>query len=210
MSRPDELCDRTIDLLGLDDVHRWVVIKTARLQNVAEHSYNVSVIAMEIAERLGVGKVSYVMCEVLRWAIMHDAPETYTGDIDGKLKREHTPVYEAIKKAERIAFPWYAAEDESIPILARIIVKTADTIEAATFIKQWGVGERAAHVYIELENIVFNQRIGELYEVSSHSMEYLHEVVHKVFHQSVHERNSIQMRPMRDSLTIRKAGATGT
>lgn len=207
MNRADPLSDRTIDLLGLDDVHRWVVVKTARYQNVGEHSYNVAVIAMELCERLGMSKNSNSMCEVLRWAIVHDAPETYTGDIDGKLKREHNSVYEAVKKAEISTFPWYAAEAGSVSFVARCIVKVADIIEAATFIKQWGVGERAAHIYIELESIVFGRLLDGLRDVTGMDREALYNIVHTIFHQSVHERNSIQMRAMRDSL---KAGATGT
>lgn len=132
--------DRTTDLLGLCDVHRWTVIKTNRNQSVAEHSFSVAVIAMELMDVLPVREH---IQGVLVWALCHDAPETLTGDIDGKFKRDFPGVQQAVREAEGVAFPWYKTMAAIIPGNAKLIVKVADYIEAISFIQRWGVGPRA-------------------------------------------------------------------
>jgi len=147
----DPLAYRTTDLLGLADVHRWGVIKMNRTQSVAEHSFNVAVIAMELAERLGHDDIER---DILWWSLIHDAPETLSGDIDGKFKRDYPSVSEAVHEAEAMAFPWFVDEAPNKYTVVNAIVKLADKIEAIQFIRTWGVGGRADSVYHELRKIM--------------------------------------------------------
>lgn len=151
----DKLAQRTIDLMGLADVPRWSVVKTMRSQSVAEHSFLVAVFTMELISRLSTfDMASPVSLGAVLWAICHDAPETYTGDIDGLLKREWPGIKTILEQAEGAAFPWYAEmKDGMFPALIAL-VKVADHIESIVFLRQWGIGSRADDVGRELTTIL--------------------------------------------------------
>lgn len=188
--------DRTADLLALADVKRWGVIKTLRPQSVAEHSFSVAVLSMELAERLFDGKVDYDDgMYLLWWALIHDAPETLTGDVDGKFKRDNPDFRMALIEAENKAFPWYAIMARyTIPERIKWIVKVADKVETLAFIRVWGRGPRADDVYHELLKILFDEVVPELarqIETDTESVEYH---VRDVLHHSTSEDNSIQLR----------------
>lgn len=203
MSHPhDSLCDRTVDLLALADAHRWTVVKTLRSQSVAEHSYQVAVIAWELAERLDVPIECYP--HILTWALAHDAPETFTGDIDGRAKREFPNLKEVVTRVENIKFPWHWEMSMAVSPMVRALVKVADTIEAMTFIKVWGHGERADDVYWELCNKLFKVDVVALNAVMDRDVR---DAVSFITEQSTHERNSVQFRDRRDRV---KAVATET
>src|SRR5690606_20843295 len=70
------------DALRASDVVRWQIVRVLKGQSVAEHSFNVALIALELADRLKVDRG-----EVLHYAILHDLPEVLTGDIPTPTKR---------------------------------------------------------------------------------------------------------------------------
>jgi len=145
MDLDDTIAHRTTDLLGLADVHRWNVMKSTRSQSVAEHSFNVAVIVMELCQRLGLESATAV-----RWSLLHDAPETLTGDIDGKFKVLRPEMKEVLHGAEVALFPWYRDESEQVSEKAQAIVKLADKVEATRWIATFGIGGRANAVVAEL------------------------------------------------------------
>lgn len=189
------IADRTTDLLGLGDVQRWGVIKTLRQQSVAEHSFNVAVIAMELAERLEC--TSRSVANIVMWAIVHDAPETLTGDVDGKFKRDNPIVRDTMRLVEDEYFPWYRDCHHTVPEFIRHIVKTADRIEAIQFIKVWGLGPRADDVYRELLSILFEEIVPSLAVALAVEKDEVVRVVYSIVHHSVSESNSCQLRRFR-------------
>jgi hypothetical protein len=129
---------RINDLLNLATVQHWHTVPTAHKPSVAEHSYRVAAIAMALAERLFThAQVKY---EVLRWALVHDGPETETGDLPHTAKKRLRPgVWFDLEKQ---LCPWYA--DEYPPAAAvRAVVKIADLMECWIFISQNGQGGEA-------------------------------------------------------------------
>lgn len=188
--------DRTADLLGLADVERWGVIKTLRPQSVAEHSFAVAVIAMELAERLGHGKVDYTDgMHLLWWSLVHDAPETLTSDIDGKFKRDNPEFRAALVEAEEAAFPWYKITARHvIPAHVRWTVKAADKIESISFIQMWGKGPRANDIFHELTAILFNEIVPNLANAVGEEADAVSYHVRDLLYQSTSESNSIQLR----------------
>lgn len=185
---------RTADLLALVDVKRWVVIKTSRTQSVAEHSFAVAIIAMELSERLSNGKVGN-MAELLWWALVHDVPETLTGDVDGKFKREFPAVRSALVEAEDIAFPWYKiTRQHVIPMDCQVLVKMADKIEAIAFITHWGIGPRADEVMRELTVILMGEMVRHAAQYFSLEEGFVRDHVRDLLHHSTTEQHSIQMR----------------
>lgn len=186
----DQLSERTIDLLGLADTKRWTVIKTLRNQSVAEHSFNVAIIAWELASRLEVSP--QLLRQVLIWALIHDAPETYTGDVDGRAKRDFPILKNSLTIVEHAKFEWYS--NESPAPVVRVIVKVADTIEAITFIRTWGRGLRAEDVVQELTKKLYGTDVPGLMTVAGYSDWFVVASVKAIMEQSTNEINSVQFR----------------
>lgn len=166
MNGPDSLTRMTTNLLALSDVRRWGVIKTMRTQSVAEHSFNVMVIAAELMTRCGLTS-TVQLAQMYGWAMIHDMPECLSGDIDGKFKRDNPALKEMITVAEGKHFPDYVVLAKSVPPYISTIVKVADKIEAITFIKVWGVGDRAVDVVEELEGVLYNEWCQKMVDVCS-------------------------------------------
>lgn len=135
---------RINDLLNLSTVLHWHSVPTLRKPSVAEHSYRVAVIALEIAQRLnrGVSPSSVIIeSHVMRWALMHDGPETETGDLPHTAKvRLPSGVW---SKLEAELCPWYMDEVLRLHAPERAIVKIADLMELVLFIREWGHGGEA-------------------------------------------------------------------
>jgi 5'-deoxynucleotidase YfbR-like HD superfamily hydrolase len=135
---------RLQDLLALSIVPRWSIVPHFRPQSVAEHSFRVAAIALEIAQRLNKGVTpSSVIIErnVLLWALVHDGPEAETGDMPYPLKKLLPEG--SMRRAEYAVCPWYAEWLTSIHPAERIVVKVADKIEEVLFLRDWGQGPKA-------------------------------------------------------------------
>lgn len=131
----------------LSVVPRWTIIRTIQKQNVAEHSYYVTLYAGQIADLIGwQGSRS----TLLDYALRHDLEETYMSDIPGPSKRavagdrrrydEHCRT-ENIKRfgddyAARLAYP----SDRCIAVYVKLtkeikaIIKVADLLDECFFL----------------------------------------------------------------------------
>ncbi|QQM14851.1 hypothetical protein [Stenotrophomonas phage BUCT555] len=130
--------DMTIHhLLRLMQVKRYGIFHMNRDQSVAEHSFNVAMIALElIADEDELG----LQTEVMTYALFHDMDEVLSGDIPSPFKRKL-----------RTQCP------EVIPVLdghpkvsdkVRNIVKLADMLEAIHYCREFG-GSRASDEVLE-------------------------------------------------------------
>lgn len=132
-------------------VKRWQIVNTTRNQTVAEHSFLVQLIAVEISRlikhsnhRAGPINIEKEHA-IMRWAMWHDMLEVKTGDIN-------TPVKIHLRKVsggdvvEQIEFS-YSAEFEKISKdtsqTVKDIVKLADYMEALNFLSVEGRGDHA-------------------------------------------------------------------
>jgi 5'-deoxynucleotidase len=119
-------------------VDRWQIVRTSRNQTMAEHSYMVTMIALQIALDFELPK--HIVADIAGWALVHDTPETITGDVSTPAKKmmgfDDTgliPIYDKIK-------------GEVTGSIAKNIVKIADLMEALMFLNTEGVGNHAASV----------------------------------------------------------------
>lgn len=127
--------NRLSDLLRLQFVPRWTVIPTTRRQSVAEHSFRVAIIVQELVDCIPMkGTISAV-----RYALMHDGPESFTGDLPGNLK-EYLPDNKegtGWAQTEIKLCPWFYKE-KSLPTADEIaIVRLADHLETYMFIREF-------------------------------------------------------------------------
>ncbi|MEE8608607.1 MAG: HD domain-containing protein [Nitrospiraceae bacterium] len=119
---------RLNDLLLLTYVPRWSIIPINRPESVAEHSFRVAVIAMEIAQRSNLETYP-----VIYRALIHDGPEAATGDIPSPMKR----VLSDLRTAEGFACPWASARGPARDIFDHI-VKVADLIDLQIYLRRHG------------------------------------------------------------------------
>ena len=116
-------------------VPRWAILRKNRTQNLAEHSYYVTLYAAHVARIIG-WEGNYA--NLMRYALYHDIDETVTGDIPGP--------------AKRVAWDKERAEEAILPVLTakygqdvvdvrqgaseaiRAIVSVADSIDEVCYL----------------------------------------------------------------------------
>lgn len=127
---------RVTDLLALSHVPRWVNVRHSPAQSVADHSFRVCAIYLELCARLRKDP----SLRGLTWALCHDGLEGYTGDIPADFK---DTIKEEVGKAET-ALGVVLAEKPLDSDLR--LIKLADRIETFTFISMSGIGPHAERV----------------------------------------------------------------
>lgn len=109
-------------------VKRWSVVSTLRQQSLAEHSFNVALMADRIATNWFGIQDKWVRFEVYDYAIKHDRKEAITGDFPSYIKRF----------VDELAIDEHYAEEFGIELEAgktiRHIVKIADYMDAIIYL----------------------------------------------------------------------------
>lgn len=122
-------------------VMRWHMVRTARQQSVAEHSYRVYLIVQEIAGEMELD--SYEIAESL--ALWHDLPEVVLGDVPTPTKRLIGGMGEEEAAADQNYSDLMDTVDEYCPEIFAL-VKMADLAESIDFLRTEGIGERAREI----------------------------------------------------------------
>lgn len=145
------------DQLRMCNVERWQIMKTDRQQNVAEHTCNVMLIAMDIIDRWANHKGMPVAVaedlgpfrhKVTMACLYHDLPEVVLGDLPSPLKHAMGPAASnELKKIESSFEPYYTPIGQQASIL-----KAADLIDAIHFLRQQGQDEHAMRAKEALEH----------------------------------------------------------
>lgn len=121
-------------------VPRWTIIRTLRTQSVAEHSYYVALYAAQIAELTGWGGPRD---QLMYYALTHDLEEILSGDISSPAKRSMKAAMggnledhdDWVLRKLQDRFPYLPEPDEKWDRDILNIVKLADLIEAAMFLR---------------------------------------------------------------------------
>jgi hypothetical protein len=132
------------DFLRAGHVKRWHIVNTATTQTIAEHSYLVTVIALHLFDTMG-GDIKSKL-DVVIGALFHDAPEIRLGDPPTPSKRlfREAGGEDLFDRVESTLLP------DGVPYGIGHInpelykyIKMADTIEAAAWIEDNGIGRHA-------------------------------------------------------------------
>lgn len=138
---------RLTDLLSLSHVPRWAIVDHLKPQTVSDHVYRVLVIATEMANRLGIE----VEQRTLIYILSHDASECRTGDIPTPAKQTAEIIGTGHGFDNDVLFcPWTAREPQALNVSQALLMALADVIEAATFIRRYGIGSHARRVEMDL------------------------------------------------------------
>lgn len=133
-----------IDQLRLMQVKRYPISYMNRDQSVAEHSFGVALIVMELTKTLRDRELAEA---ALEYALVHDAEEVYTGDIPSSFKRvlrEHAPNVSVLLDGRQ----------DNIPDEVKAVVKLADYLEAIYYLREFG-GSRLSRDVV-LKDILLN------------------------------------------------------
>jgi len=152
------------DLYRAGDVIRWQIVKTVRPQSIAEHSFGVAMITMKL--RVEIDMPDAFEHIAMTWALWHDLPEIFTGDIATPLKKhirghcvtEPFSVFENGVCGEDYKLIYKMAH-ETFPEIAAV-VKLADLIESIKFLSQNAVTEHGEKVKTNLRT-TFHTKITE-------------------------------------------------
>ncbi|KKK80069.1 hypothetical protein LCGC14_2827190 [marine sediment metagenome] len=129
MSKDDNILDRVDSLMRSGGVTRYHAEPGAPGQSVAEHSWRVVQILMQMA-----GPDQYHLAVIL-YALSHDNAERYTGDIPAPMKWDWPEMVSVLRRAELHweLYGGYTILDCDIPPSWREAVKWADTLEAMLY-----------------------------------------------------------------------------
>lgn len=114
-------------------VNRWSILPTIRQQNVAEHTFQVLVLARNLSEYHS-GYCTAMLSRVTRLAINHDLDEAVKGDEPGG--------------------PWYKPKDYMQLVKQKgqdwAVVKMADLLDAYLFLmEEWQLGNKQIEPVME-------------------------------------------------------------
>lgn len=160
----------TTDEMGIWDklraagVTRWHIVKTHNKQSLAEHSFNVAMIAVDILRRADLAEKEK---EAAWIALHHDLDEVITGDIP-------TPMKSPIVKAELAAMSGMAPPvgDEDI----NAAIKFADLFDSVIFLLEEGASRHAVAVMG-----MINKQISDLLDTApEHIAEAAKECISKI------------------------------
>ena len=163
------------EVMRLSNLKRWGIVEMSRTQSVAEHSYNVAMIAAYIVDRLPSEiKPAGLRENVINWSLIHDLPELVTGDIPTPIK---ALIKTSLDGAEKDLFPRISSYKDSLCELSRAICKTADYIDAIQFANRFCVDSRKEEIIDEMK-----ENLGEMID----NMEWdnaiaLHKVVKEIW-----------------------------
>jgi 5'-deoxynucleotidase YfbR-like HD superfamily hydrolase len=134
--------------LRLYTINRWGMVEVSRHQSVAEHSYNVALIAEEIVKRIETHRINTTARMAMVAAIRHDLIEVLTGDLPSPTKSGMAAHFGSDKfnlYLRSLDSEQYDEGVDSDPFI-RCVVKCADYIEAIAYLDRYGVGEHARKV----------------------------------------------------------------
>ena len=135
------------DFLRAGHVKRWHIVNTTREQTVADHTYLVTVIALHLYNTI-VGVDYRDASEALKLvigALFHDATEIRTGDIPtpGKAFIRANTTEGIFDEIDQVLLPETPYIGGEISKELHQMIKMADAIEAAHWIRDNGTGRHA-------------------------------------------------------------------
>lgn len=129
------------DILRAGDVTRWNIVHTSKISTVADHQYNVTMIARAMAKLSGCPDSN-----LIKAALEHDLDEIVTGDIPSPTKDKARAMGFEINDILQTSQRQRILGKEEL-----LILQIADTMENAWFIRNYGIGRHAEQVSLELE-----------------------------------------------------------
>jgi len=127
------------DILRASHVSRWNIVNVSRHQSVAEHSFNVCMIARRLCKELDVEDTN-----IIKAALEHDLDEVIFGDIP-------TPAKDKLAASGIDINAIVGNKMRDLTPLDETILKVADLLDAVLFLSDHAIGTHAAAVLDEVK-----------------------------------------------------------
>lgn len=137
-------------------VKRWQVVRVAKPQTLAEHSYLVVLLAEEIVKLIDVRLSTKERLAMYEWGLYHDLVEVVTGDLNSLVKtrlRSKLGV-NSVDDIESGICDRYDGLKKNTPPIIKAIVKCADLMEAISFLEVEGMGRHADSVQAGIKGVL--------------------------------------------------------
>jgi len=128
------------EILRAQIVKRWSIVNVSRHQSVAEHQYNVCMIARALAKILEEPDET-----IIKAALCHDLEEVLFGDIPTPAKRFLREEHKVNVNLLLSTMPY------ELTHIQGVILKVADLIDALHFLRDHGIGDHAIAVLHDVE-----------------------------------------------------------
>lgn len=148
-------------LLDLQYLKRWHMVGSTIEDTVASHSFRVAMIAISIAEKYwslkhkGEPLPPEVRNEVAYYSVMHDACETFYGDIATHTKDK------VKNKCPGFLEEFDGYKEEPSLNNVELIIKLADMVDGLMFISVHGIGDRAYEA-VEFQTVKLHEKFETL------------------------------------------------
>lgn len=145
------------DMARASHVKRWHIINTVRTQTMAEHAFMVTLITMELMNRLGMKTDGPIeLLRVIIGALVHDLSESRTGDLPtpGKRLINEAAGRDLTGEIEQALLPFVPYVGGLVPTYATHIMKMADLIADYHFLTDNAAGPYALAIREQLHERV--------------------------------------------------------
>lgn len=122
------------DILRAHHIKRWTIVNVVNNQSLAEHTFNVTMIARAFAKALKVPDDN-----LIKAALEHDLSEIVTGDLPTPTKRRMVELGSAPDDI-------WPTPTRDLNETERKVLKMADIVDAIHFLEDHGVGKHAESV----------------------------------------------------------------
>lgn len=139
-----------LDIMRAGYVKRWSIVEMSRPQSISEHSFNVAIISALIFGSINPDRSDPDFeweLKLIMFALSHDLPELYSGDIPTPFKSH---LKGQIESVERALCPAYAKVFNEIDTKTKTITKIADIIDAIQFADRHCIDSRKESIIKDL------------------------------------------------------------
>lgn len=145
-------------------IQRYSLTQRITSETVAEHSFFVAVIVMDLAE-----KYEFDVGVAVRMAIIHDFAESELGDITLTAKQKHPNLVKEVRKAENKCMKSFGYdvynlykvyEDRNTP--ESLIVKYADVLQVKQYLESelsMGQSQRILDMVVSTDNLILDYKM---------------------------------------------------
>ena len=135
------------ETLRAQHIKRWTIVATAKEQSLAEHTFNVTMMAREFCKQMEIDDVT-----MMKAAMEHDLDEIFTGDIP-------TPAKERFRDAgiEPATIEGPQKNVEALDPDLKQVLKCLDILESVHFLGDFGIGKRAVAVTEQLKSLFYHK-----------------------------------------------------
>lgn len=167
------------DILRSGSVTRWHLVNTIKQQTLGQHQYNVAMLSLEIASRMGITDHSQLL-SIIFYALTHDSSEARIGDIPTPTKRklkERTGV-----DFNQVFMDFDVADSRMVDSTAQQIVKCADHLDGLFFLGEHRVGRHADKVMddITTEAIAYFRGAGDTGAIATQILSEIENAVYEI------------------------------